>query len=389
MLRVLAACAAVLLAGLFLWPSASVLPSAFAQNIPGIDQVEQMVFTVTYYIRFTSKDGQRTWIGKQREQRAFRAPGQLRETRFDENGDVRTIVISDTQLGQSLRLDVPEKKATLKQLNNASLVPESPFAYVGKIIREQKSEGEWIVRSVKLAGQQAFDGRDANVIRATLQSGISQSRQRHDYFFDESTKAFLGVWGPNDAVTDLDAFPDQDNPSEDEWSKMMPVGGLWHNVNTSPQLSASDFSLDVPAGYSLERQVTPTISEEEMLDYLRAVCEFNDGQFPDTPTDDFDRDQLNAEWDKPETARSAQAQTLIEQLDKFRMREIYESPLKRFVRDQTEPDSFHYVGSDIKLGIANEIVCWYRLKRGTGYRAVYGDLQVKDVSRNALPAISP
>jgi hypothetical protein len=366
-----------------------VLPSAFAHNIPGIDQVEQMVFRVTYYTRFTSKDGQRTWIGKQQEERAFRAPGQLRETRFDENGNVRTIIISDKQLGQSLQLDVPEKKATLKQLNSASHVPESPFAYVGTVIREQKSEGEWIVRSVKLAGQQAFDGKDANVIRATLQSGINQSRQRHDYFFDVSTKAFLGVWGPNDGVTDLDAFPDQGNPSEEEWSKMMPIGGLWHNLNTSPQLNAADFSLDVPAGYEIERQVPATVSEEEMLEYLRAACEFNDGQFPDTPTDDFDSDLLNAEWDKPETARSAQAKALIEQLDKFRMREIYESPLKRFVRDQTESDSFHYVGSDIEIGTANEIVCWYRLKRGTGYRAVYGDLQVKNVSQDALPAISP
>ncbi len=245
---------------------------------------------------------------------------------------------------------MPEKKATLKQSSNASHVPSSPFAYVGRIIREQKSEGEWIVRSVKLAGRQPFDGKDANVIRATLQSGISQSRQRHDYFFDASTKAFLGVWGPNDAVTDLDAFPDQNNPSEDEWSKMMPLGGLWHNVNTTPKLSAADFSLDVPAGYEIERQVAATVSEEEMLEYLLHACEFNDGHFPDTPTEVFDRDRLNAEWEKPETARTAQAQTLIELVDRFRMREIYESPLKRFVSDQTEPDSFHYVGSEVKLG---------------------------------------
>ncbi len=71
-LRLVAATAALLLVGLFFWPGASVSPSAFAQDIPGIDQVQQMAWTVTAYIRFTSKDGQRSWIGKQREERAFR-----------------------------------------------------------------------------------------------------------------------------------------------------------------------------------------------------------------------------------------------------------------------------------------------------------------------------
>lgn len=386
--RAFAAVAALIVVALFLWPSGSVLPTAYSQTIAGIDQVQQLAWTVTSYMRYTSRDGLRTWIHKQREDRAFRAPGQFRETLYDDNDEPVRITITDLQLQQTLELNVKDKKALLR-LPGSDHSMEPPFEYVGKIIREQKVDGDWSVRSLKLAGQMNIDGKNANIIRATLQSGFDKQRNRHDYFFDTDTKAFLGVWGPNDPSFDLDSIRSQNNLSEKEWSKGMPLGGFWHEVNTSPNLSEADFSLDPPAGYGIERYIEPTISEDEFIAFLRAASEFADGVFPDVPLVAYDRDSLNAEWEKPENARSLQANTLIALVDKFRMREIYQSPIKRFIDDQTQPDSFHYVGSGVKVGNSSDIVCWYRLKRGTGYRAVYGDLHVKDVSSESLPAIMP
>ena len=56
-----------------------------------------------------------------------------------------------------------------------------------------------------------------------------------------------------------------------------------------------------------------------------------------------------------------------------------------FVKEETVLDSFGYLGKGVQLGAADRIVCWYKLKSTGKYRAVYGDLQVKDVKAEDLP----
>jgi hypothetical protein len=381
------ALAASFLVAMFIWPFSN-KSSAYAQTIPGIDQVKQLTWTVTVYIRYTSQDGQRTWIQKEEILNAFRAPGLFRETRLGSDGQVVRVATSNAQTRQTL-LEIPsEKKAVLKAADS-NITAKAPFEYIGKIIREQKSEGEWLVRSVKLMGEMQLDGRNANMVRAVLQSGASRNRSRSDFFFDLQSKALLGVWAPNDPADDFESFPDLNNPKEQAWSKMMPIAALYHKIEVDSKLTAVDFSLDPQSGYSLEKLMAPTISEEDMLAYLRAVAEFQDCTLPETiDHSGVDREKLDASYAEPETSRSKEANAMINLVDKFRMREIYEPPMVRFVRDQTEPDSFHYVGSGIKLGSAEEIVCWYRLKGASRYRAVYGDLQVRDVQLDDLPLVA-
>ena len=71
---------------------------------------------------------------------------------------------------------------------------------------------------------------------------------------------------------------------------------------------------------------------------------------------------------------------MIDVRDKFMFREIFQSPIKQFEEDQTTPNSFQYVGTEVTVGQAERIVCWYKLRNASQYRAVYGDLTVKDVS---------
>ena len=49
------------------------------------------------------------------------------------------------------------------------------------------------------------------------------------------------------------------------------------------------------------------------------------------------------------------------------------------------PGTFTYIGKGVKLGDASRIVCWYKLKETGKYRAIYGDLSVKDVQPADLP----
>ena len=45
------------------------------------------------------------------------------------------------------------------------------------------------------------------------------------------------------------------------------------------------------------------------------------------------------------------------------------------------------MGKGVNLGDQNRIVCWYKLKDSDTYRAVYGDLSVKDIGADELPLI--
>ena len=47
--------------------------------------------------------------------------------------------------------------------------------------------------------------------------------------------------------------------------------------------------------------------------------------------------------------------------------------------------SFRYLGKGIQLGDKDRIVCYYKFKSTGTYRAVYGNLSVKDVNVNDLP----
>ena len=56
-----------------------------------------------------------------------------------------------------------------------------------------------------------------------------------------------------------------------------------------------------------------------------------------------------------------------------------------FAEVYAEPGSLQYMGKGVKLGSADRIVCWYKLKSTGKYRAVFGDLSVKDVDPKDLP----
>jgi hypothetical protein len=379
--------ATVLLAASLTWmnPGARSLgPTAFADEIPGIDQVRQMTWTVTFYIRVSSKDGKQNWVEKERRLFAYRHPGQYRETRMNRSGEVAVIVISDHNAGRMLELRMKEKKASLKTLDHRA-DPRGPFAWQGDALRHRDLPGPTRVKSLSMQGTTKVDNVDVNVARIILQDTEQGKLTRLDMYFDPTTKQLTGMWCPNNGTDEPDDLEQLADPHRTDWGRMEPVAALTHDIQLQPNLIASDFSLDVPNGFTAETIATPTVTEDEMIGYLKAAVVFNDHKFPDMLFSAFDSDRLNAEWAKDETARSASAIALISQVDKFRLREIYQSPVQRFVTDNTLPDSFQFAGSGATFGQADQIICWYRLKHGKQLRAVYGDLSVRDVTEDDLP----
>jgi hypothetical protein len=356
-------------------------PSAFAESIPGVDNVQTMTWTTTTFIRFTSEDGKRTWIQEQRVLHAYRHPGQYREIRLDEGGAPRSISITDYRAGRTLLLVPGEKTATLKFPADRCDV-RGPFAWVGDMIRK-RTNGEWRVTSVSLKGQREIDGIQANVVRTRSRSVETPGTRQSDFLFDTSSKQLVGILSDN--IPGADELDDRIHPPEDRWSKMEPVGSIYHEMIINPRLNPSDFTLDPPADYAFEKIARPTVTEEEMIAYLGAAARFNENQFPDSPYNAIDREKFNAASEKPPAGRTEAEQAMIDIHDRIMRREIHESAVKRFVDDQTVPDSFHYVGAGVKVGQSDQVVAWYRFRNETKYRVLYGDLSVRDASEAELP----
>jgi hypothetical protein len=48
-------------------------------------------------------------------------------------------------------------------------------------------------------------------------------------------------------------------------------------------------------------------------------------------------------------------------------------------------NDWYYAGRGVALGDADTAICWYRPQGSETYRAIYGDLSVKDMAAENLP----
>ncbi len=382
--------AASLLIGLgMLWfRSGGTLDStAIAKTIPGIDNVQAITWTTTFYERVTSADGKRTWLKPERRLQAYRYPGQYRETMLDEDGNPRAVRIIDVRAGRELWLDLKEKKAVLKM--PAAPFPDvrGPFVWVGETLRDRLVASTLRVKSVEFLGERPSGMGKANVIRALIHQGEGGEGYRsHDFWFDAESKQLVAIHNPGADRFDPLTEADRANPAEEEWSRRSWPGAIENEIVVNAKLDPKMFSLNPPEGFQFEAMAKPTVTEDEMIEYLGAAARFNGGAFPDSPYGlAVDRQAFDTALQKAAKDRTEAEQKLVELHDNFLLRELNKLPVRHFEEDQTVAKSFRYIGTGVKLGQSHRIVCWYKFKNAPKYRAVYGDLTVKDVTAAELP----
>ncbi len=122
-----------------------------------------------------------------------------------------------------------------------------------------------------------------------------------------------------------------------------------------------------------------------MIDYLAVWAKYLNDRFPDDYARPISSDRYNAIYDKAESDRTKAEQALLEMHSRYISAGLNKMPVRHFIEDHAIPDSFRYLGKGVRLGDKDRIVCWYQLKGATTYRAVYGDLTVKNVAANDLP----
>jgi hypothetical protein len=140
----------------------------------------------------------------------------------------------------------------------------------------------------------------------------------------------------------------------------------------NPKLDESQFSLKVPAGYELVAKTNfaaKNASDDDLLLLLRAWAGGNGDVFPDSLMDfaGWYKSASKYDWSKEKQS----AETMKKAIS------------TAFFRLNAKHDWF-YRGKGIKLGNAREAIFWTPTKDGK-YRAIYGDLSVREVDKKELP----
>jgi len=366
-----ATAAAVIFLGILCW---ILVPerASFAEAIRAINEAKTITWTETSYTRFHGKDGKRTWLETSQTKYAYRHPGLYRTTFFDEAGNVREVEIRDSRSGKTLWLDMRRKSCSHASPIQSMYAPQNPFGWVAEFLETEPLES---------IGRRTVDGKTVNVFRYRPSR---KGRDSFDIWIDVRTKRPVRFYTP--AADDFDpaTMTDRDNPAENTWSKSEHLGILRDNMVFDSPLDVELFSLAVPEGFELV-QAPPRqpVTEADLVEWLRATARVNSDTFVDT-AQAADDEQL---WDvmRKDIADRTDVETKLADIWSKHSKNRNFPPVLNFRQDNTVGDSFRYLGKRVKLGSADRIVCWYKLKSTGKYRAVFGDLTVKDVEPKDLP----
>jgi len=348
-----------------------------AQVLEQIENTKAITWKTTYYMQVTSRDGKRTWIETETRQEAYKSPGLYREV-FDDtaHGQIPHVTITDAVNRRELTLVPEEKRATVRGIATLLRSPRGPFVWVGEVLRERNVE--WVEERETATGR-------VNVFRTAFRDKANNQDWSYDFWIDEETKRLVALHVPGADIYDPEKDPARNNPRGKAW-RLTPVCSVQHDIVFDAELGESLFRLEPPEGYTVKVMARPQVTEKEMVDYLGVLAEYNNGTFPDQVFPfPFPSDQINRIWDKPKEERTAAEQKLLETNNHYKMAGLNEMPIAHFIMDYAAQDSFQYLGKGVGLGDKDRIVCWYRLKGSSTYRAVYGDLSTRDAAPEDLP----
>jgi hypothetical protein len=338
----------------------------------------------------TSKDGKRTWMRVAANRRhAYKPPGLYRVTDIDDQGQIRWVEISDAVHRRQLKWWPNQKKAQLsesEQIPPEQLPqdPRGPFVWLTEAMKKENLQ--WVETRVTATGE-------VNTFRHFIKDefrfavDIKERYTSWDVWIDQKTKQLVEFHHPGGDGFDPETDPARHTPPEKEWSHGELVGSIDYDIVFDAELDDSLFLLEPPEGYVVENWVRPPlpqITEQEIIDYLGIAADFNNKTFPDQIDCPFSNDRLVQTWKTPKEERTAAEQKFVETQNHY-VAFGPGSPVAHFIKNNTEENSFRYLGKGIKLGDKDHIVCWYKLKGARSYRVVYGDLTVKELPPEALP----
>src|SRR5688500_17656158 len=139
-------------------------------------------------------------------------------------------------------------------------------------------------------------------------------------------------------------------------------GSTQDEIVFDAKLDAGLFDFTIPAGFKLVAEGPRSIvSEVELVEFLEAAARFNHNVFAESRLQEYGMERLNAAANKRKADQTNAERKLIALAHKHTMNRNGRVILS-FADDNTVPGSFRYLGKGVKLGTADRIVCWYKLK---------------------------
>ena len=291
---------------------------------------------------------------------AFKAPGRMRQewkSALPDGKEVHVISITDMQQGKALTLQVNERKAILIDFGQ---LPE-------ELLQKQSKNGlaelkKMVEGAEESLGEKEIDGRRAQGFSVSPFGG----------------KMKMEIW----------VDPETGHPIRLEMK-----GG-----DDMPSVVMTDFAINVELDDSLfsvvppdDYEVTPMdmpigdVTEEDFLNGLRFMAEYNDNTFPDSPIMVSPKIMKNyAEKNKARMEKLSEEEQMAEI-----MKVTLTSTRTTIFMATIGRDNSHYQGKGVQLGDAEAVVGWYKPKDSETYRVIYGDLHVQDVPEEDLPEKAP
>jgi outer membrane lipoprotein-sorting protein len=356
----IAAAAAALLAllGLLSWlvPGTGV-GVAFAEVAEALTKVRSASWKTTVEVK--GPDNQtHTWSGVG----MFLAPSHERaETAA---GGKTSVTIMDGQKDKVLILDPAAKTATVINLKN--LPREGPFGRTFQGLRElvaaaQGGKGGKVERGPV----EVIDGRRTECFR--IQQGAVEVKVWAD------PKTLLPV-----RVEEVTASPE--------------TRVVMTDFQVGADLDKSLFSLDVPAGYTVQNTMQLDVSKEPIAyvaEALKAAAEYNGGVFPPALRGEQGIDGITQRgmiaWakehakDPPEQQREKVLEVATKLGGAFGV--LLTLP----------PDSMHYAGKDVKLNTPDRPIFWCPApgQKDNRYQVIYADLSIREISAEEAAKVLP
>ena len=289
-----------------------------------------------------------------------------------------SIMILDHQAMKGLTLAPEQKLAITIDLSKIKKPagPSSMFEMVRQLIQEGSSPGV----QVESLGKKEIDGHAAVGFRT------------HSNLADQA------IWADPETARLVRVEVDFSGGSDH---------GVMSNFRYDMELAPSLFSLEPPAGYTVNNMEATMPIEDDLVNTLRLIAEHNDGTFPSAigNTKEFQQAiQAVSKEEAEKLLKTPEAQKLMEKLKaqygkdqagfmKEWMKEWMKMamPLNQKLTQKymqgmmfynmlgSQNDS-HYAGKDVKLGTPDRPIFWYKPTSADKYRVIYADLSVKEAA---------
>ncbi len=255
--------------------------------------------------------------------------------------------IIDMETGKMLALNDIDKTAVYIDIKGElQEKTRSYIEFVRKVLMELKDSPD-----VKELGEQVIDGR-----KAIGFSGRGNNNQELKIWADPKTAVPIRV------------------------ELRLGFHAVFKNFQFDAHVDESQVSMKVPEGYKLEEAEIEFTkgTEKDFIESLRIWAEVVlDGKFPEAVGTEQYMKTVPLLGEK-----LVQSGLSVEEAGKVGM--IF--PRGMFFLQTLEMDGkYTYTGKGVKFGEADKAIFWYRPEGAEKYRVIYGDLSVKEVSKENLP----